>query len=89
MRKSTQAPNEVPGNTGNVELLEYPEGSERSVYQEAIGVEINPLPLGNLRDDGQPTMDAPCPATGGIHQNITQALYDVSTSIIAANENRT
>ncbi|KAF9345371.1 hypothetical protein BGX26_003222, partial [Mortierella sp. AD094] len=95
MLKSTQTSEEVPENAGNFELLEYPEGSERNVCQELIEAEINPLPLSNLKD-GQTAMDAPCPATGGIHQSISDALvtiqaavgvsHGVSTSLIVANE---
>ncbi|KAF9342089.1 hypothetical protein BGX26_008393, partial [Mortierella sp. AD094] len=87
-----------PENAGNVELLEHPEGSERNVYQEVIEAEINPLPLGNLGDGRQPAMDAPCPATGGIHQNIADAFVTIqasvdishgaSTSTIVSNEAR-
>ncbi|KAF9348034.1 hypothetical protein BGX26_000514, partial [Mortierella sp. AD094] len=70
-----------PENAGNVELLEYPEGSERNIYQE------NPLPLGNLGDDGQPAVDALCPATGEIHAAV-DINHGASTLITVSNEAR-
>ncbi|KAF9385373.1 hypothetical protein BGX21_001076, partial [Mortierella sp. AD011] len=86
MPKNNQTPNEVPKNTGNVELLEYPEGSERDVYQEVIEIEFNPLPLGNLGSDGRLAVDASCPAAGETQQSIIDALE--ATPIITDNEAR-
>ncbi|KAG0000690.1 hypothetical protein BGZ80_010505, partial [Entomortierella chlamydospora] len=86
MPKNNQTPNEVPENTGNVELLEYPEGSERDIYQEVVEIEFNPLPLGNLAGDGQLAVDASRPVTGETQQNIVDALE--ATPIITANETR-
>ncbi|KAF9347276.1 hypothetical protein BGX26_001235, partial [Mortierella sp. AD094] len=101
MRKSTQTPNEVPENAGNVELLEYPEGSERNVYQE------NPLPLENIENRRQPIMDIPRYATApaialetlnaaSVNRNISDSFVTirdavnfndgVSTSFLVANE---
>ncbi|KAF9342940.1 hypothetical protein BGX26_006587, partial [Mortierella sp. AD094] len=75
MRKSTQTPNEVPENAVNAELLEYPEGSERNVYQE------NPLPCPATGGIHQNTIDALVTIQAAVDIS-----HGVSTSIFVAND---